>query len=157
MMISPKEKYQAYPPVSLPDRTWPEKQITRPPIWCSVDLRDGNQSLIEPMGHERKLRMWNALLKMGFKEIEIGFPSASQTDFDFCRFLIDSRKIPDDVTVQVPAQAAEVVCAVTTFRHLAVCHMSIACAISIVPPDLRIGQPFAFLCASSRLEASIRL
>ena len=79
MMISPKEKYRAYPPVSLPDRTWPEKAITKAPIWCSVDLRDGNQSLIEPMGHERKLRMWNALVKMGFKEIEIGFPSASQT------------------------------------------------------------------------------
>jgi 2-isopropylmalate synthase len=107
MMISPKEKYRAYPPVSLPDRTWPEKQITKPPIWCSVDLRDGNQSLIEPMGHERKLRMWNALLKMGFKEIEIGFPSASQTDFDFCRFLIDNNKIPDGVTVQVLVQCRE--------------------------------------------------
>jgi 2-isopropylmalate synthase len=107
MMISPKEKYRAYPPVQLPDRTWPEKQITKPPIWCSVDLRDGNQSLIEPMGHERKLRMWNALVKMGFKEIEIGFPSASQTDFDFCRFLIDNRKIPDGVTVQVLVQCRE--------------------------------------------------
>jgi len=107
MMISPKEKYRAYPPVSLPDRTWPEKAITKPPIWCSVDLRDGNQSLIEPMGHERKLRMWNALVKMGFKEIEIGFPSASQTDFDFCRFLIDSKKIRDDVTVQVLVQCRE--------------------------------------------------
>jgi 2-isopropylmalate synthase len=106
-MISPKEKYRAYPPVSLPDRTWPEKAITKPPIWCSVDLRDGNQSLIEPMGHERKLRMWNALVKMGFKEIEIGFPSASQTDFDFCRFLIDNKKIPDDVTVQVLVQCRE--------------------------------------------------
>jgi 2-isopropylmalate synthase len=107
MMISPKEKYRAYPPIHLPDRTWPEKQITKPPIWCSVDLRDGNQSLIEPMGHERKLRMWNALLKMGFKEIEIGFPSASQTDFDFCRFLIDNKKIPDGVTVQVLVQCRE--------------------------------------------------
>jgi 2-isopropylmalate synthase len=107
MMISPKEKYRAYPPVSLPDRTWPEKAITKPPIWCSVDLRDGNQSLIEPMGHERKLRMWNALVKMSFKEIEIGFPSASQTDFDFCRFLIDNKKIPDDVTVQVLVQCRE--------------------------------------------------
>jgi 2-isopropylmalate synthase len=106
-MISPKEKYRAYPPVALPDRTWPEKAITKPPIWCSVDLRDGNQSLIEPMGHERKLRMWNALVKMGFKEIEIGFPSASQTDFDFCRFLIDNKKIPDDVTVQVLVQCRE--------------------------------------------------
>ena len=76
-------------------------------MWCSVDLRDGNQALIEPMGHERKLRMWNALVKMGFKEIEIGFPSASQTDFDFCRFLIDNNKIPDDVTVQVLVQCRE--------------------------------------------------
>ncbi len=107
MMISPREKYRAYPPVALNDRTWPDKSITQAPIWCSVDLRDGNQSLIEPMGHERKLRMWNALVKMGFKEIEIGFPSASQTDFDFCRFLIDTKKIPDDVTVQVLVQSRE--------------------------------------------------
>ncbi len=107
MMISPREKYRAYAPVPLPDRTWPNAQITKAPIWCSVDLRDGNQSLIEPMGHERKLRMWNALVKMGFKEIEIGFPSASQTDFDFCRFLIDNKKIPDDVTVQVLVQCRE--------------------------------------------------
>jgi 2-isopropylmalate synthase len=107
MMISPREKYRPYPPVDLPDRTWPGKAITSPPIWCSVDLRDGNQALIEPMGHDRKLRMWNALVKMGFKEIEIGFPSASQTDFDFCRFLIDNNKIPDDVTVQVLVQCRE--------------------------------------------------
>jgi 2-isopropylmalate synthase len=107
MMISPREKYRAYSTIQLPDRTWPSKSITKPPIWCSVDLRDGNQSLIEPMGHERKLRMWNALVKMGFKEIEIGFPSASQTDFDFCRFLIDNKKIPDDVTVQVLVQCRE--------------------------------------------------
>ena len=104
MMISPREKYRPYPPVALKDRTWPDKATTQAPIWCSVDLRDGNQSLIEPMGHERKLRMWNSLVKMGFKEIEIGFPSASQTDFDFCRFLIDNNKIPDDVTVQVLVQ-----------------------------------------------------
>jgi 2-isopropylmalate synthase len=107
MMISPREKYRAYSTIQLPDRTWPSKTIEKPPIWCSVDLRDGNQSLIEPMGHERKLRMWNALVKMGFKEIEIGFPSASQTDFDFCRFLIDNKKIPDDVTVQVLVQCRE--------------------------------------------------
>ena len=107
MMISPAEKYRAFPPVELKDRTWPSKSITRPPIWCSVDLRDGNQSLIEPMGHERKMRMWNALVKMGFKEIEIGFPSASQTDFDFCRHLIDHNCIPDDVTIQVLVQCRE--------------------------------------------------
>jgi 2-isopropylmalate synthase len=107
MMISPAEKYRPYQPVSLPDRTWPSKTITQVPVWCSVDLRDGNQSLIEPMGHERKMRMWNALVKMGFKEIEIGFPSASQTDFDFCRHLIDNNKIPSDVTVQVLVQCRE--------------------------------------------------
>ena len=107
MMISPTEKYVAYPPVTLPDRQWPGKSITKAPIWCSVDLRDGNQSLIEPMGHERKLRMWNAIIKMGFKEIEIGFPSASQTDFDFCRFLIEQNKIPDGVTIQVLVQCRE--------------------------------------------------
>ena len=107
MMISPAEKYRAFPPVNLTDRTWPSKSISKPPIWCSVDLRDGNQSLIEPMGHERKMRMWNALVKMGFKEIEIGFPSASQTDFDFCRHLIDNNCIPDDVTIQVLVQCRE--------------------------------------------------
>ena len=83
MMISPREKYRPFPPVNLPDRQWPNRSITKPPVWCSVDLRDGNQSLIEPMGPDRKMRMFDALLNMGFKEIEVGFPSASQTDFDF--------------------------------------------------------------------------
>ena len=107
MMISPKEKYQAYAPVNLPDRQWPNRSITKAPIWCSVDLRDGNQSLIEPMGHERKMRMFSSLLAMGFKEIEVGFPSASQTDFDFVRFLIENKKIPDGVTIQVLTQSRE--------------------------------------------------
>ncbi len=107
MMINPTDKYRAFTPINLPDRTWPSAQITKAPTWCSVDLRDGNQSLIEPMGHERKMRMWNALLKIGFKEIEIGFPSASQTDFDFCRHLIDKKLIPDDVTIQVLVQCRE--------------------------------------------------
>jgi 2-isopropylmalate synthase len=107
MMINPTDKYRAFTPINLPDRTWPNQQITKPPIWCSVDLRDGNQSLIEPMGHDRKMRMWNNLLKMGFKEIEIGFPSASQTDFDFCRHLIDNNCIPEDVTIQVLVQCRE--------------------------------------------------
>ncbi len=83
------------------------KTITEAPIWCSSDLRDGNQSLIEPMGHERKMRMFSALLAMGFKEIEVGFPSASQTDFDFVRFLIENKKIPDGVTIQVLTQSRE--------------------------------------------------
>ena len=107
MMISPKEKYQAYGQIPLPDRQWPSRTITKAPIWCSVDLRDGNQSLIEPMGHERKMRMFSSLLAMGFKEIEVGFPSASQTDFDFVRFLIENKKIPDDVTIQVLTQSRE--------------------------------------------------
>ncbi len=107
MMINPHEKYRPFPPVALPDRQWPSRTITAPPVWCSVDLRDGNQSLIEPMGPDRKIRMFNGLLAMGFKEIEVGFPSASQTDFDFVRFLIDNKKIPDGVTIQVLTQARE--------------------------------------------------
>ena len=107
MMINPSEKYRAFTPVNLADRQWPNRTITTAPQWCSVDLRDGNQALIEPMGPERKMRMFNALVKMGFKEIEIGFPSASQTDFDFCRHLIDKKLIPDDVTIQVLVQCRE--------------------------------------------------
>jgi 2-isopropylmalate synthase len=107
MMISPREKYRPFPPVDLPDRQWPNRSITTPPVWCSVDLRDGNQSLIEPMGPDRKLRMFDALLNMGFKEIEVGFPSASQTDFDFVRYLIENRKIPEGVTIQVLTQSRE--------------------------------------------------
>ena len=83
MKQDPSQKYRPFAPVALPDRTWPNQVITRPPVWCSVDLRDGNQALIEPMDAERKLRMFMLLLKSGFKEIEIGFPAASQTDFDF--------------------------------------------------------------------------
>ena len=98
------EKYHPYPPVNLADRTWPSKQITKAPIWCSVDLRDGNQSLINPMGHDRKARMFQLLLDMGFKEIEIGFPSASQTDFDFARWCVEEGGVPDDVSLQVLVQ-----------------------------------------------------
>ena len=97
-------KYAPYPTVGLKDRTWPDKVIDRAPIWCSVDLRDGNQALIDPMGHERKARMFQLLLDMGFKEIEVGFPSASQTDFDFCRWCIEEGGVPDDVDLQVLVQ-----------------------------------------------------
>ncbi|KQV38261.1 MULTISPECIES: 2-isopropylmalate synthase [unclassified Rhizobium] len=97
-------KYQAYPQINIPDRTWPGKTITKAPIWCSVDLRDGNQSLVDPMGHDRKARMFQLLLDMGFKEIEIGFPSASQTDFDFARWCIEEGNVPDDVSLQVLVQ-----------------------------------------------------
>ena len=93
--------------VELPDRTWPDKTITAAPRWCAVDLRDGNQALIDPMNRERKMRMFELLVDMGYKEIEVGFPSASQTDFDFCRALIDEGRIPDDVTIQVLTQARD--------------------------------------------------
>lgn len=93
--------------VDLPDRTWPSNTITKAPRWCAVDLRDGNQALIEPMNAERKLRMFQLLVEMGYKEIEVGFPSASQTDFDFVRLLIEDGHIPDDVTIQVLTQSRE--------------------------------------------------
>lgn len=103
----PVHKYRAFEPIDLPNRTWPSAQITQAPIWCSVDLRDGNQALIEPMDAARKRRMFEALVAMGFKEIEVGFPAASQTDFDFLRELIDGDLIPGDVTIQVLTQARE--------------------------------------------------
>ncbi|MEA3217610.1 MAG: 2-isopropylmalate synthase, partial [Acidimicrobiia bacterium] len=101
----PFEKYRPFPPVDLRDRTWPDNVITKAPIWCSVDLRDGNQALINPMNGERKQRMWDLVVAAGFKEIEVGFPAASQTDFDFVRHLIEDGRIPDDVTIQVLTQA----------------------------------------------------
>jgi 2-isopropylmalate synthase len=97
-------KYQPYPQVNLADRQWPSRVITTPPVWCSVDLRDGNQSLVDPMGHDRKARMFQLLIDMGFKEIEIGFPSASQTDFDFARWCVEEGNVPDDVSLQVLVQ-----------------------------------------------------
>ena len=107
MLPDPTRKYAAFSPIELPDRQWPTRQTNKAPIWCSVDLRDGNQALIEPMGHERKKRMWETLIAMGFKEIEIGFPAASQTDFDFTRWLIEEDKIPPGVAIQVLTQARE--------------------------------------------------
>ncbi|MDP4689659.1 MAG: 2-isopropylmalate synthase [Candidatus Nanopelagicales bacterium] len=101
------QRYSPYTPVSLPDRTWPAHTITSAPRWCAVDLRDGNQALIDPMSPARKKRMFELLVQMGFKEIEVGFPSASQTDFDFVRQLIDEDLIPDDVVIQVLTQARE--------------------------------------------------
>ena len=97
-------KYEPYPMVGLTDRTWPDKRIEKAPVWCSVDLRDGNQALIDPMGQERKARMFQLLLDMGFREIEIGFPSASQTDFDFARWCIEEGNVPDSVDLQVLVQ-----------------------------------------------------
>ncbi|NWA01432.1 2-isopropylmalate synthase [Pseudomonas gingeri] len=107
MLKDPSSKYRAFPTINLPDRTWPSKTITSVPIWCSSDLRDGNQSLIEPMDAVKKLRFWKTLVSVGVKEIEASFPAASQTDFDFVRTLIEEGHIPDDTTIQVLTQARE--------------------------------------------------
>ena len=106
-MDNPINKYKPFKAIDIKDRQWPSKIINEAPVWCSVDLRDGNQALIEPMGVERKDRMFTLLCKLGFKEIEVGFPSASQTDFDFVRDLIESKKIPSDVNIQVLTQARD--------------------------------------------------
>lgn len=100
-------KYKSYAPLALKDRTWPDKQLTKAPIWCSVDLRDGNQALVKPMSVDQKVKLFKLLVKLGFKQIEIGFPSAAQPEFDFARKLIDENLIPDDVTIQVLTQARE--------------------------------------------------
>ena len=105
MLSIPSTKYRSFEPINLRDRTWPNRVMTAPPTWCSVDLRDGNQALIEPMDAARKRRMFDMLVKIGFKEIEVGFPAASQTDFDFVREIIERGLIPDDVTIQVLTQA----------------------------------------------------
>lgn len=107
MLKDPSIKYRAFAPIAIPDRTWPSKAITQAPIWLSSDLRDGNQSLIEPMDAEKKMRFFKTLVQVGLKEIEVGFPSASQTDFDFVRELIEGGHIPEDVTIQVLTQARE--------------------------------------------------
>jgi 2-isopropylmalate synthase len=105
MLRTPSTKYRPFAPIDLKDRTWPNAVIAAPPTWCSVDLRDGNQALIEPMDAARKRRMFDMLVRIGFKEIEVGFPAASQTDFDFVREIIEQKLVPDDVTIQVLTQA----------------------------------------------------
>ncbi len=107
MQPAPVTKYRSFPPVSLPNRQWPNRTLTRAPIWCSVDLRDGNQALAQPMSVEEKLEYFELLVGIGFKEIEVGFPSASQIEFDFCRRLIEERRIPDDVAIQILCQCRE--------------------------------------------------
>src|ERR1700731_4590617 len=104
MLRNPSTKYRPFPPIDLADRTWPSRVISAPPSWCSVDLRDGNQALIEPMDGARKRRMFDMLVKIGYKEIEVGFPAASQTDFDFVREIIEDGSIPSDVRIQVLSQ-----------------------------------------------------
>jgi 2-isopropylmalate synthase len=107
MLKNPATKYRPFTPVNLPDRVWPTRTITHPPIWMSTDLRDGNQALFEPMDAPRKMRMFKTLLQIGFKQIEVGFPSASETDFNFVRELIEGGHIPDDVTIEVLTQARD--------------------------------------------------
>src|ERR1700754_3535327 len=97
----PIHRYHPFPPIDIPDRTWPTRTITEAPRWLSTDLRDGNQALIDPMSPARKMKMFDLLVSMGYKEIEVGFPSASQTDFDFVRELIEGGRIPDDVQISV--------------------------------------------------------
>src|SRR5690554_78674 len=134
MISNPASKYVPFSPFAkdFSDRTWPSKRITQPPIWMSTDLRDGNQSLIEPMSVTSKLRFFELLVKIGFKEIEVGFPSASQTDFDFVRKLIDENRIPDDVTIIGLTQARQdlivrTVEAAAGAKH-AIIHLYNACA-----------------------------
>ena len=102
-----KNKYRQFSGVSLPERTWPSKVLDHAPLWCSVDLRDGNQALVNPMGVDSKLEYFDLLVKIGFKQIEVGYPSSSQTEYDFVRRLIEEDRIPDDVTIQVLTQARE--------------------------------------------------
>src|SRR5512135_831097 len=107
MLKEPSVKYRPFPPVQLPDRQWPNRVFTRAPAWCSVDLRDGNQALAVPMNVSQKLELFQTLVKCGFKEIEVGFPSASNTEFTFNRRLIEEHRAPDDVWLQVLVQARE--------------------------------------------------
>ena len=107
MLQDPSRKYPAFAPIALTDRTWPNAVLAQAPIWLSTDLRDGNQALIEPMDMARKLRMFAHLVTIGFKQIEVGFPAASQIEFDFVRQLIEQNMVPDDVTIQVLTQARE--------------------------------------------------
>src|ERR1035438_7237819 len=107
MQPAPVSKDASFPPASLPGRKWPERTLTRAPIWCSVDLRDGNQALAQPMSVEEKIEFFEMLVRIGFKEIEVGFPSASQIEFDFTRRLIDEGRVPGDVAIQVLCQCRE--------------------------------------------------
>ena len=108
------KRYKRVPVVNFPERTWQDKEIEKAPVWCSVDLRDGNQALVEPMVVEEKVEMFNLLVKLGFKEIEVGFPAASQIEYDFLRTLVDRKLIPDDVEIQVLVQCREPV----SYTHL---------------------------------------
>jgi 2-isopropylmalate synthase len=136
MLTNPSAKYRAFAAVDLPDRSWPSQTITRPPIWLSTDLRDGNQALIEPMTLERKVRLFQMLVRLGFKEIEVGFPAASQVEFDFVRYLIERDLIPEDVTIQVLTQARESLIR-RTFESLSGVHQAIVHVYNATAPAFR--------------------
>ena len=136
MLQHPHTKYRAFAPIGLKDRTWPDAVLTRAPIWLSTDLRDGNQALVEPMDIARKMRMFEQLVAIGFKEIEVGFPSASQVEFDFVRKLIEEDRIPDDVTIQVLTQAREPLIA-RTFESLQGAPRAIVHLYNAVAPVMR--------------------
>ncbi len=136
MLDKPAAKYRPFAPVALPDRRWPDTVLDQPPVWCSVDLRDGNQALIEPMDPARKLQMFEVLVQIGFKEIEVGFPSASQADFDFVRLLIEQDRIPADVTIQVLTQARDHLIA-RTFEALQGAPRAIVHLYNAVAPVMR--------------------
>ena len=134
----PFHRYRAFPPIDLPDRTWPGAQITHAPRWLSTDLRDGNQALIDPMSPERKHRMFDLLVAMGYKEIEVGFPSASETDFSFVRQLIERDKVPEDVTISVLTQAREDLIERTTESLVGVHHANIHLYNALAPLFRRV-------------------
>ncbi len=134
----PVQRYRAFPPIDLPDRTWPTNQITQAPRWLSTDLRDGNQALIDPMSPERKHRMFDLLVAMGYKEIEVGFPSASETDFSFVRQLIERDKVPEDVTISVLTQAREDLIERTTQSLVGVHHANIHLYNALAPLFRRV-------------------
>ncbi|MEO7350909.1 MAG: 2-isopropylmalate synthase [Marmoricola sp.] len=134
----PIQRYRAFPPIDLPDRTWPSAQITRAPRWLSTDLRDGNQALIDPMSPERKHKMFDLLVAMGYKEIEVGFPSASETDFAFVRQLIERDKVPEDVTISVLTQAREDLIERTTQSLVGVHHANIHLYNALAPLFRRV-------------------
>lgn len=134
----PIARYRAFEPVDLPDRTWPGKQITRAPRWLSTDLRDGNQALIDPMTPARKMEMFDLLVRMGYKEIEVGFPSASQTDFDFVRQLVEGDRVPEDVTISVLTQAREDLIERTVHSLVGVHHANIHLYNALAPLFRRV-------------------
>lgn len=136
MLKQPASKYPAFKPIGLRDRTWPDAVLTQAPIWLSTDLRDGNQALIEPMDLARKHRMFQTLVKIGFKEIEVGFPSASQVEFDFVRQLIEGNLIPDDVHIQVLTHAREPLIE-RTFESLKGARKAIMHMVNPVAPIMR--------------------